>query len=177
MKKPVVNIIHLPRREDRMLNIIRQAETQGFEYRLWEGIEQGNAMRDIGDSHKQIVQFAKENGMPEILIGEDDLMFVKPGEFDRFLAEKPAQYDLYLSGIYSGDVVNGRVKIFAGLHLYFINARYYDKFLTSRPEQHIDTGQANKGVFYVSQPFTCYQADGYSDQAKSKTDYNKKFNL
>jgi hypothetical protein len=73
--------------------------------------------------------------------------------------------------IYSGDIENGLVRNFmAGLTLYTVHNRFYDKYLALPSMNHIDRllGMiANENEFVVCDPFVCYQSDGWSIQKDS----------
>ncbi len=133
----------------------------------------GNAVKAISRSHKQIVHFAKQNKLTEILIAEDDIHFTAPGAFEYFLANKPASFDLFLASIYWGKIeANNKVCDFSGLTLYMIHNKFYDTFLTLPEEENIDRVLKNKGDFKVCHPFTAIQHAGLSDNTQAYCDYS-----
>lgn len=129
-----INIIHLNNRGDRLELLKNELLTQNImDYELWEGITSESAPREnIAKAHKQIVEDAKDRGLEEVCIMEDDCHFPSPDGFDYFLSKKPNDYDLYTGGIYTGAKNMKDENLpqhFSGLHLYFVHSRFYQKFL------------------------------------------------
>lgn len=117
----------------------------------------------INAAHKQIVIDAYEKGLPEVCIGEDDISFSSAGAWDYFLSQKPKEFDIYLGGIFLGDEgENGIVDDFTGMTLYIVSSRFYETFLSTDPNEHIDRSLAYKGLYYVCKPFVCTQHEGIS---------------
>ena len=128
----IPNIIHTSRRMDRLVLLQKEMDCQNItNYKIWEGeIHPAATLVGIALSHKKIVQWAKNNNLPECLIFENDIMFTAPGAFDFYLSKKPIDYDLYLGGIYCGNIKrDNTVDDFCGLHCYIVNSRFYDTFL------------------------------------------------
>lgn len=154
-----------------------EMERQGIsEYRLWPTIEAPNKPRraSISMGHKSIVRWAMEEGLPEVLIFEDDIRFPAIDGFQYFLSKKPkTEFDLYLVGVYRGDIdENGITQRFTGMTGYFISDRYYDIFLTTDERLDIDGGQAHRGVFHVCTPFAAIQHAGFSINMQEEVDHN-----
>jgi hypothetical protein len=171
-----LNIIHIPQRTDRMKLLQQELYFQGVQdYRLWDGIvDPLLPYRGISKAHKQIVRHAKENSLPEVLIAEDDLHFTSKNAFQFYLENKPSDYDIYLGGIYSGNLDKERtVKDFSGLTLYSVHQRFYDSFLSISEDQDLDRALCNKGKFSVCYPFVVTQHSGFSDNVKKYCDYDK----
>jgi hypothetical protein len=169
-----LNIIHLPHRTDRFELLQKELASQGItDYQIWNGIMDAELpARGISRAHKQIVRDAADKGLPEVLIGEDDLHFTGRGAFDFYLNHKPRNFDLYLGGIYHGDIDrDGITRDFSGLTLYMVSSRYYQKFLDSAEDKHIDRFQTNRGRFVVCQPCIVQQHDGFSDNVKKTVEY------
>ena len=132
-----------------------------------------SSQKGINLAHKQCVKYAKEKGWKEVCIMEDDVKFTNSGSFKHFLETKPKDFDVYLSGIYAGEIgLDNLVNSFSGLHCYIVNERFYDKFLSIPSNVHIDRGMANLGKFYVSYPFTAIQYNGYSYNTKMDMNYD-----
>jgi hypothetical protein len=171
-----LHIIHLPARTDRMDLLETELMSQHInDYRIWEGITdpQGNRSKAIARSHKQIVVFAKQNNLPEVLIAEDDIHFTALGAFEYFLANKPATYNLYLASIYWGEIkADNTVRDFSGFTLYMIHKNFYDIFLALPEDRNIDRALENKGKFVVCDPFTAIQHPGFSDNTQTYCDYS-----
>lgn len=175
-ENPWVNVIHMEECVDRMKQFDKQAEEQGFYYHKHPGIVVGNIpFAGVNMAHKSIVKKAKESSKPMVIIAEDDCVFSAPGAYDYYLANMPAEFDLYLGMIYSGDIVDGMVKNYmAGLTLYTVHERFYDKFLAMPVMNHIDRllgNLANYNDFHVCDPFVCEQSDGWSFHKKEEGKY------
>jgi len=55
-----LNIIHLERREDRLIMLENQLIEQNIvDYKLWEGVIDKNPKRGMAKAHKQIIEWAK----------------------------------------------------------------------------------------------------------------------
>ncbi|CAN5552586.1 hypothetical protein BH10BAC2_BH10BAC2_40690 [soil metagenome] len=170
-----INIIHLRHREDRMNLLLDELKQQGItDYRIWDGIINNSIIpRGISQAHKQIVRYAEENSLSEILIAEDDLKFTGRGSFDFFLKNKPQDFDLYLASIYYGKLnLDNTVNDFAGLTFYIINEKYFDTFLSIPEHDNIDRLAKNTGKFVVCNPFTVIQKNGFSDNVGLYSDYS-----
>lgn len=154
-----------------------EMERQGIaEYRIWPTIPIHNAPRrtSISKGHKQIVQWAMEEGLSEVLIFEDDIRFPAIDGFKYFLHNKPkTEFDQYLVGVYRGDIdENGVVKRYTGQTGAIISERYYDLFLNTDERLDIDGGQAFRGLFYVCHPFAAIQHSGFSINMQEEMDHN-----
>lgn len=178
----IVHTLHLEHRHDRYDNMMKQAAEQGFEIMWHEGIHnKKNPKQEITKGHQRIVQFAKDNNMPEIIISEDDLNFLHPNSFNYFIENKPKSFDLYLAFVYVGDVEGNRVvsSFSGGMSLYVINERFYDFFLNFESNQHIDRGIGKYGrefEFIVPPKICLEQTGGFSDNMKrSITSYRVYF--
>ena len=170
-----INFIHLPQRKDRLNSLKKEVQEQNIsEYRLWNGIiDLEITARGISKAHKQIVLYAKDNNMPQILIAEDDVHFTEKGAFDFFLENKPSDYDLYLGGVYFGKLMsNNTVEDFSGLTCYAVHARFYDKFLSIPENIHLDRALKGFGKYVVCNPFAVIQHNGFSDNTNTFTNYD-----
>ena len=167
----IAHVLHLPDRTDRLENIKRQAEWQGFEFMLHEGMRGEPVHTYISRSHKNIIRYAKEQGLPEVLVMEDDISFKGDGAFQDFLAHKPNNYDIFLGGTYGRDFKRDKtIRTFRGLHLYIVNSRFYDKFLGVTEKEHIDVALGGLGRYILYD--VARQTDGYSDNIKRYVNYN-----
>jgi hypothetical protein len=173
-----VHTINLSKREDRLLSIAKQAKQNGFAIKIWEGIEDEKKLiqTNVGNAHKQIVRFAKENNLPYIIICEDDIVFVDYGAFDYYISQMPEDYDLYLGMIYNGEIKNNKIlNGFSGLTLYTIHNRFYDYFLSASEGDHLDRWLGNTAYlnkYIVCDKFVCKQSNGYSDRRREKCNYD-----
>jgi len=160
----VVNIIHDDRNFDRLPFVIEEFEKYGIEYKIWAAcIDKKTVLESITESFRRIIQDAKDRGLKETFLAEDDLMFTCDGAWEYFLKNKPEKFDVYIGGSYLIDnqwkyeppVV--KVKSWVGNHLIVVHERYYDTWLSSKPDGHIDTEQDGKGEFYVCFPYAALQ--------------------
>jgi len=173
-----LHIIHLPHRSDRLTLLNQEFETQNITaYKIWNGIiHPSNPATGISQAHKQIVRYALENGLPEILIGEDDLKFTAPGAFDYYLQQKPTEYDLYLGGISYGQLnSDNTVNDFSGTLLYMVHERFYQTFLSIPEDKNLDRSLKHKGKYIVCDPQPVIEHYGYSDHLKGYFDYSEFF--
>lgn len=165
-------------REERIISIVRQSKSIRFGVRFWEGDTfRGNfidARIGVARAFKRVVQWAKDNTLNRVTIGEDDLLFSDPGAWKYYLDNIPEDYDLYLGGVYDGIFRDGRlVSSYAGHSLITVSNRFYDFFLEANPDEnlHLDRwlGQyyAEK-KYYVCYPFVVSQIPtSYSDNHKA----------
>lgn len=170
-----LNIIHLPHRTDRMELLMKELEGQGItNYQIWDGIiDREHAPRGISQAHKQIVRAAKAEGLPQVLIGEDDMHFTDKGAFEYFLNNQPQKFDIFLGGIYYGIIgLEHLVTDFSGLTLYIVRERYYDTFLELDEKKNIDRAMAKTGRFVVCHPFVVTQHNTFSDNIKKEVNYD-----
>jgi len=172
----IINTINLEHRTDRLEHFHQQSLEQKFGYRVWPGIIcKGDNKRGVNLAHRQIVQYAKDNNLERVCIGEDDLKFFneKLGAWQYFLDNIPTDYDTYHAQIYVGEITNNRItSVFSGMTLYFINYRFYDFFLSLPESIHIDRElglYANQFKFMVCPEFVCEQIAGKSDNTRTYT--------
>lgn len=161
-------------REERVLSICQQSKEQGFACRFWEGIiDPRGGFAGINLSFKKIIRWAKENNLPMVTIGEDDLLFSAQGAWQYYLDNMPKKFDLYSGGIYSGQIKDGRIMNgWSGNTLTTFHSRFYDFFLSLPETDHIDRRMGNhcfEKMFMVCEPAVVYQLEGYSDNHRRLT--------
>lgn len=87
-----------------------------------------------------------------------------------FLEQKPETFDLYLWGSYIVPLSNNCVN---GFQLYFISNNWYDAFLATPENKHIDSYMDEiKGDYHFCYPFPCLQRKGFSINNNGQVDYN-----
>ncbi len=145
--------------------LMQQLTAQNItDYKIWPAIMDTPRCKGISRAHKQIIQSAKENGLPEVLVFEDDIKFEAAGAFDYYMQNKPEDFDIYLGGIYRGEILDKRVKTFTGFHCYIVRQRFYDTFLGVDETRDIDHALSRLGDYHVCYPFAAIQHTGiYSD--------------
>lgn len=176
MDYPCINVIYDSRHSDRYGLILDEFVRQGItKYLIWDCISKPNVVQSINESHKMIVRQAKESGMKECAIAEDDIFFPSEKGWEWFLKNKPETFDIYSSGNYNSFVREDaagavRTDTIVGLHLYIIHEKYYDRFLETPENKHIDTEQ--KGDLYFCYPMAALQRPGYSANNMAIVNYN-----
>jgi hypothetical protein len=149
-----------------------ELERQGITtYLIWPSIHDLSAAKGVSRAHKQIVRWAKEQELAQVTIMEDDIKFPGPNGYKWYLNNMLKNFDLYLGGIYRGEIIEGKVKDFSSLHLYTISAKFYDTFLSVDESKHLDTALANLGDYHVCYPFAAIQYSGYSDVERGPTNF------
>lgn len=152
--------------------LMSEFEQQGItDYKIWEIVEDcQSVVRSINLSHKRIIAWAKSEGLKEIAICEDDLCFSAKGGWQHFLNQKPNTFDLYLWGSYIVPLTN---KCICGFQLYIVAEKFYDKFLSTPTDVHIDTYFDNvEGDYRFCYPFSALQRSCFSANNKAVTNYN-----
>lgn len=179
MKFPILNIIHLPQRTDRLQSLMEQTNEQGIPYKLWDGILYKPAHTGISKAHKQIVSWAKFTGKPFVAIAEDDIKFFCKGAWKYFISKIPKSFDLYCGVILHGQTEGNRIVTTTGMSgtntLYIIHERFYDFFLSIDESKHLDRelGRfSNINEYYVCDPMVCTQMGGYSDNHRQVYHYD-----
>lgn len=174
-----LNIIHDNRRSERWEPLMQELFRQGIiDYKIWPPVEDtNNVIRSINLSHKQIVRDAKDRGLKETAIAEDDVFFPSLDGWKYFLRKKPPYYELYLGGCYSpikhgwDEAPYSYTQNPVGLHMYLIHERYYDTFLATDEMSHIDTAQESIAI-KVCYPMVALQRPGFSANNRDHVDYN-----
>ena len=185
----IANIIIDPNRPQKNKTLENEVSKQGIMARVWRAIPDSNSVkRSINLSHKQIVKYAKESRLAGVCILEEDVKFYGENGWRYFLENIPADYDIYLGGVYgpTPDTHTMRgaekpaefiVKEFSGFHCYLVNERFYDNYLSVPDNTHIDGLMKNLGKFVVCYPFAALQHPGWSSNCRKNTDYNKQIPL
>jgi hypothetical protein len=188
--RPVL-IIHNQKRKDRLEILLQElAEQHITVFHFFPSIHtEQRPCSNISKAHKECVKWAKENGHPEVIIMEDDVMFLHDNAFKWFndaiswLKAWNPTFPILTGGNYDGFVTsvgNGVAEIreFSGLHCYCINESFYDTFLQADERVNIDKWVSGKDfnnqTCYCLYPFQIMQYDGFSDNVKRDTQYNKK---
>lgn len=158
---------------------MNELKRQGIkDFDIWPCILDKTVVSSISKSFKMIVEDAKEKGLSEVVIAEDDLSFPAQDGWEYFLKNKPDDFDIYIGGTYllnqpdswKGPIV--KVDSYVGNHLIIIHEKYYDRFLQTPEDLHIDTAQEGKGDFYVCFPFAALQRPGFSSNSMIPVNYN-----
>lgn len=169
-----VNIIHRTERVERFRVLEKELEEQGItKVNIWEGIHNVKSIKaGINAAHKQIIQWAKDEGLKKVVVLEDDVRFSDVGAWQYYLDNEPEDYDIYLGGIYLGKIVDGLVESFTALHCYTISERFYDIFLSTDNEKHLDEALAGLGRYFVCTPMVAIQHNGFSDSSQTYCNFD-----
>lgn len=172
----IINLISLPKRHDRRVDVTRQMEMEKCSFTFWDGVEGKIPKANIHKAFKQIIKLAKDKNDVMCCIGEDDLQWCGTGAWKYFLDNIPKDFDVYTASYYSGShdenfVVTG----FRGMTLIIVHSRFYDKFLSLPEHIHIDSALAMSGAKIIVSPlFVATQRPGWSDQRKRYADDSKR---
>jgi hypothetical protein len=154
------HIIHDWSAYERAVILAGEMAKLGIAYSLWPAWVSKPVHVGISKAHKQIVYWAKTNGLEEVLIGEDDVHFPAGRKgFEYFLENKPKDYDIYLAGVYVGREglkEDRQLKRFAGMHFYFVHSRFYDKFLALDETQSIDNALGVLAIMGQAKIYSLY---------------------
>lgn len=171
-------------RQENVLSIAAQSKQHGFSVRFWEGNTDETVFRsgNISRAFKKIVRYAKKNNLEMICIGEDDLIFTSSNAWKYYIENIPDEFDLYLGGIYSGQLEGNRiVNGYSGNTLLTIHSRFYDFFLSANEDPqglalgHIDRWLGNfcfDKEYFVCLPFIVRQQAGYSENHRKIQNYD-----
>jgi hypothetical protein len=164
-------------REERALSIVQQSKQHGFSVRFWEGITDDELFpcRNISRAFKKIVSYAREERLPFITIGEDDMLLTSTTAWAYYQQHIPEDYDLYLGGIYAGRIDGNRVTDgYSGHTLITVHERFYDFFLSANEDEHLDRWLGKfcrEKIYAVTTPFVIKQLGGYSESHKRMQNY------
>lgn len=175
MTEKTLHIIHDRERVDRRELLMREiAQQEIFNYMLWDAIFDDRApFAGISMAHKRIVRYAKQNRWPRVTIGEDDIRFTCHGAWKHYVDTMPEDYDIYLGGVYTGDVKEDQtVEDFSGMTLYTVHERFYDKFLEVPILNHIDRALARLGRYVVCKEFVAIQWTTWSKNKGAMVDHS-----
>jgi len=171
MDEHTINVIYDDRVNfDDKNRLIKEFNKVGIDkFCFWDAVINLPVMVDnISQSHKNIVFNAKKNGLPFVVIAEQDLYFPSADGWNYYLKNKPEVYDVYVGGSYLIDnrceyyppLV--RVNEWVGNHLITINETYYDRWLSTPKGQHMDSAQAGNGQFFCCFPYPALQRSSKS---------------
>lgn len=172
MKLHILNGGYLNRAEQ----LMKELASQGIvDYQLWGGVHDTRSVKaSINKGHKQIVQYALDNDLDEIVICENDIHFFSPKSWEYYLSKKPDwwEYDMYMGMIFIGDIdKENKVKYFTGLTLYSVSKKFYDIFLSMPYDNHLDIALGWQGDYHVCMPFVATQNNGISSNTGKHETY------
>lgn len=169
-----LHILHDDRRFERKKTLLKELATQGitdYEIIQPEIDQKKQPFENINLAHKSLVRMAKEKGMEEIAIAEDDVMFTHPTAWKYFLDNKPQDYTVYVAATY---LMPPSQNLLTGFQLYIVHNSFYDAFLSVPEKVHIDNAICDlKSNHKICYPFVALQHPGYSANHPGQTvNYN-----
>jgi len=179
-------VINLPERVQRLHDFKQEFQyLQSYTgYYTVSGVIEDRPEKGIAKAHHNAIRMAKEKGWDKVLIMEDDVMF--PGKdktvpyMEEAFKKLPENWDIIVGGVYylrNETKVNNywrRIGEFCALHWYIVNEKAYDKLLSFEYTGHYDRWMGKQGLnIYLPRRFWAIQRDGWSDNVKKETDYNK----
>lgn len=174
----IAHILHSEDRDhDRLPRLLNDLKRQKInDYKLFPIIRDKMRCTSISKGHKQIVQYAKDNNLPECFIMEDDCRWGSLGAYDYFLSKKPADADIYLGGCYvvyfDKEPFKSKLIGFISLHCYIIRQSFYDTFLNLPEDIDIDRALNGNGNFEICYPYAAIQYNGWSDNSRQIENYD-----
>jgi glycosyl transferase family 25 len=190
--------INLESRPDRKAHVEEQLTTIGIQAIQFKAIKLQNGAIGCSLSHLKLLQMAKKNNWPHILIVEDDILFTNPSifitSFNHFLSNHPTFDVALISGNNippHTQIDNSCVKIYHCQTTtgYIVQNHYYDILINNytegiakllkEPSKHILYAidkywfsLQEKDDWYLIIPLTVTQREDYSDIEKRKTNYS-----
>ena len=177
-------VINLPSRQDRLRAFHFEIKNIGGVYSVSPGIIKEKPSAGIGKAHLLAMEKAFEF-YDYAFVLEDDVIFPGKGKtiehVNKCLNNIPDEWDILLGGVYNQNGITvyneywNRVDDFRGLHFYIITKEAYERIKANYAfEDHIDKWISENGFkVFVMNPFCAMQKDGYSDNVKFVTKYNK----
>lgn len=148
------------------------------DYSIIEGFyDPKNTKQAIHKGHRLIVELAKKQNLPFVLIAEDDIVFTHPNSFNYFISQIPESYDIFSGLVYSASMEGNRIMNGGSgmTSLYVVDRRFYDFFLSMNINNHVDRElglTAYKHEYYVCQPMPVIQRGGFSINKKQVLFYD-----
>jgi GR25 family glycosyltransferase involved in LPS biosynthesis len=195
MKPMYMVYINLDRRIDRRQEFEAEATKLGIQVERFPAIEREPGGIGCTASHLELIKRAKREGLPEILVFEDDFQcLVSKEQFEDILESMPSDYDVVMISynLIKSEPYNekfGRaleVQTTAG---YIVHSKFYDTLIQTW-EEGLKNYEANPYChwlyiidqswkplqlthkFYYTIPRLGKQRAGYSDLANRFVDYN-----
>ena len=145
----------------------------------FSAIKHKNGAIGCRESHLNIISKAKELGLSNVLIFEDDVKILEDNinTLDESINQlQSMDWDLFYLGA-TVDPNVGVVMPFAyTTHAYAVNSTMFDTILSQAPNHGIIDVFYNRfivprGKSFITNPMTCIQQEGYSDVEGGMADY------
>ena len=189
--------INLDKRADRKQHVEEQLNQLKIPFNRFKAVELNNGSIGCSLSHLAILNKAKEEGLPHVLIVEDDIKFLNPSLFvtqiNRFFSTVPNFDVLLVAGnnmppfqkINEACVKVEKCQTTTG---YLVNKHYYDTLISNiregiqnlvrYPDLHVKYAidkywfiLQQRDKWYLITPLTVIQRADYSDIEKRQTNY------
>lgn len=180
--------INLDDRKDKWADTQAAFKGSGITPKRFSGIRHSEGWRGCGASHVAVAREAMRQGLPWVLVIEDDCV-LSPDFVERWPAVKEALaaddgWDIFLGGpTYVQGPVDLReplIEIDRGfaLHFYVLKAVAYEKALAWNPDRHgpIDVYYSDQYRIVTTHPFLASQRPSVSDIKEKTVDYSEEFN-
>lgn len=186
-------IINLDERLDRWKNILNIFSDPYFSIRRISAIKEKNGWQGCFLSHIQCIRLAKELGLKNVMVLEDDCIpyeniesFKSRIKIIKEFLDRINDWEIYLGGTvhivpnsyqniisFKGEKFVEFNKAYA-THMICYNSKVYDYFLSLKPDLPIDEIWHGKLKAIVSVPFIAKQLEGYSDIVRSNKSDEKR---
>lgn len=154
--------INLEHRVDRKLEIESELDKIGLKYKRFNAIKNNNGVIGCSKSHLELIKYARDNKLKNILIFEDDFQFIisknKFWENINYFINKCVDYDVLLLGsntIKSNNYDDKLLKIIDAQTCsgYLVNEKIFDKLIKVWEQGLINLEKTN-----INQLFICDQS-------------------
>lgn len=183
-----IYVINLLKREDRLLQIAEHFEEYGIPFKRVSAIEDENGARGLRDTMLKIFNTAMVEGYENILVFEDDAMFVveKPlvdATLNSVVKQLPENYFMcFLGGQPTGGFTSFYspnllpvIKYFS-THAVAYSKKCINEIMARKMDFPIDNWYVDEieimGGCYAINPLLCTQRQGFSDIGKADINWN-----
>lgn len=189
MTLPDTYVISLPERQDRRTAFILSAALVGFKgYKFFKAIKghgKSDAQAACRNTHKKLIELAKEQGLPSITIMEDDAVFTKEFQnLPNWAKEIPEDWDMVYLGAHNHKALIpvsehiGRCTFSLSTVAYKVRDTLYDTILDSinqdLPLDMIYALSIQRRVkAYCFKPNLIIQSNSFSDIEQRVVDYSR----
>jgi GR25 family glycosyltransferase involved in LPS biosynthesis len=189
--------INLQNRLDRKHRVEQQLNDLGLKYERFNAIKHENPAIGCSMSHLKCLEMAKHNKWSNVMILEDDILFLKPSVFSEQLNKFHSCHTTWDVLLLAGNVVPpydridetcikvSRCQTTTG---YVVKQHYYDRLINNikesilklmlNPEKQLQYAidkhwfsLQKSDLWYLLIPLTVTQAPGYSDIEKKQVNY------
>jgi len=183
-----IYVINLLKRQDRLLDITQHLEEYEIPFKRWSAVEKPNGAEGLRDTMIQIFNHSVENDYQNILVFEDDALFVEQpltvhNTMNEVVKQIPENYLLcFLGGQPTGGYNSFYSPNLLPVHKYFsthsvmYSRAVINEILGRGLGFPIDNWYVDEietlGNCYATNPLLCTQRSGFSDIGKSEINWN-----